>query len=95
MPRTRSDDSEVPEETPQDVVLQIVPVGPAAPAQVPTLDEAFVALCQAMSARLEENVPAQMHVEEIMGWHADGNHAVAWAHAILVLEQVLNVPLRG
>ena len=61
----------------------------------PTLDAAFVLLCQAMIARLEEDLPAQLHAEEIMGWHANGNVGVAWAHAILLLEQVIGVRLRG
>ena len=59
------------------------------------LDEAFMLLCRGMIERLEDDVPAQLHVEEIQGWYSNGNVAVAWAHAILVLEQVLGVPLRG
>jgi len=61
----------------------------------PTLDVAFVLLCQAMIVRLEDDLPAQLHAEEIMGWHANGNTGVAWAHAILLLEQVIGVRLRG
>ena len=66
---------------------------PAAPTT--TLDEAFMLLCRGMIEKLEDDVPAQLHVEEMQGWYTNGNVAVAWAHAILVLEQVLGVPLRG
>jgi len=48
-----------------------------------------------MIEQLEDDLPSQLHVEEILGWHANGNVGIAWAHAILILEQVIGVRLRG
>ena len=80
-------------ETEIPVIESVVDV-PGAPPTT-TLDEAFMLLCRGMIEQLEDDVPAQLHVEEMQGWYTNGNVAVAWAHAILVLEQVLGVPLRG
>jgi len=80
-------EAEMPVETAAEPETQVEPE--------PTLDAAFVLLCQAMIVRLEDDLPAQLHAEEIMGWHANGNTGVAWAHAVLLLEQVIGVRLRG
>ncbi len=65
------------------------------PMEPPTLGGAFFMLCEAMLPLLEDDLPEQLHVEQIMGFYANGNHAVAWTHAVLILEKVIGVPLRG
>lgn len=55
----------------------------------PSLDEAFHTLCRALYPLLADDMPAQMHSNDIRAIYADGNHFVAWRHAILLLEQVL------
>lgn len=63
------------------------------PTPIPTLDDAFMTLCMAMEPRLDENMPALMHCQEIQGWFQNGNYQIAWQHAIQLLEGVLGVPL--
>lgn len=55
----------------------------------PTLDEAFHTLCMALYPLLEDDMPAQMHSNDIRAMYADGNHVVGWRHAIMLLEQAL------
>ena len=69
--------------------------GPVSAQEPPTLGDAFRVLCEAMIPHLEDNVPAQLKCEEIQIWHANGNHAVAWTHAILLLEGILGVSIRA
>ena len=59
----------------------------------PTLEDAFYLLCEALCPHLEDNLPAQVHAQEIQGWHANGNVTVAWQHAVQLLEQVLGQKL--
>ena len=66
-----------------------VAVAPAPPA----LAEAFHLLCAAMLPYLEEDVPAQMKCEEIQAWHTNGNTAMAWTHAFMLLEGILGATL--
>ena len=82
-------------ESPDTVHIAAVPVGPIAShnREVPTLDDAFHMLCQAMEARFADNMPAQMHAGEIMGWYDNGNVVAAWQHAVQLLEQVLDAKL--
>ena len=69
-------------------------VGPLrAVNETPTLAEAFTMLCQALSAQLEDDLPAQLHCDEIQGWHANGNEGVAWQHAVQMLERVVGVKM--
>ena len=77
---------------PEDITE--APVVASAPTLVethgaPTLDEAFHTLCRAMYPLLDEDMPAQMHSNDIRAIYADGNRVVGWSHAILLLEQVL------
>ncbi|HEY5867085.1 MAG TPA: hypothetical protein VI542_16305 [Candidatus Tectomicrobia bacterium] len=73
--------------------VDVVPVGPITSTAAATLDGAFTLLCEALKARLEDDLPAQLHCDEIQGFYANGNHTIAWGHAILHLEQVLGAPL--
>ncbi len=87
MARTKHDAS-------QDEMDMMAPVEVAVAAPpVPTLQEAFTALCQALEPLLEESLPDQMHCQEIQGWYANGNHGISWAHAVQLLEQVLGQKL--
>ena len=79
------------DEMPAETVIQVVPVGPVVHEEPATLDAAFMLLCRAMMANLEEDVPSLMHVEEIMGWYVNGNHAIAWTHAVDTLGRVVGV----
>ena len=82
--------------TPATITLQVVPVTPVS-RTVATLDAAFMLLCEAMVVALDANddLPGVMHAEEIMGWYQNGNTAIAWQHAVLLLETAIGVPLRG
>lgn len=81
----------------EDVTIDIVPVGSAGrDPEPPSMDEAFETLCLALHEKLQEDLPAQMHVEEIMAWYSNGlangpNAPVCWQHAVALLEQVLGV----
>lgn len=69
------------------------------PEAVPTLREAFFTLCAAMTASLEENVPAADHCREIQAWmtnagsETDENAVQAWRHAVQLLEGMLGQSL--
>lgn len=89
MPRQKARD------IPAEIAVTIVPVGAAVPESIPTLDLAFTTLCRAMELPLGDNLPALARLEEIQIWYANGNHAVSWQHAIMLLEQVLDTPLRS
>lgn len=86
-PKTAQESTDLMPET-QDKSLMIA-------MESPTLDTAFTVLCAALLAHeaLQENLPAYSHVEEILGWYANGNHGIAWQHAIQILEGVINTPL--
>ena len=73
---------------PEEILLALG-AEPAQEASAPTLDEAFHMLCRAMYPLLEEDMPAQMHSNDIRAMYADGNHLVSWRHAVLLLEKVL------
>lgn len=79
----------MPEETTDgggaDLGLQAAP----APAAPPTLDDAFATLAGALLPLLEEDIPTRLHLQEVMGWHADGNQIVSWQHLAHLLEGVL------
>lgn len=83
---------DAPEETPE---MPVAPVQGEAALELapPTLEDAFRILCEAMMPHLEDNVPAYSHCLEIQRWHADGNHAIAFRHAIHLLEGILGVDL--
>lgn len=85
--RLVTDAMTAPHETPEPETPASVPLAP------PTLDEAFHTLCQALYPLLDEDLPRQMRSEEIRGWYQDGNHAIAWTHAMMLLESVLGVRL--
>ncbi len=102
MPQERAERiAESVETLPETLVLQVQPVGPAMPAPVapapPTLDAAFMVLCQALALALAEDIPGQAHADEIQGWYANGgsNIVVAWQHAVMLLERVLGAKLGG
>lgn len=76
----------------EDEDRMAVEVMPPAP---PTMDEAFHTLCRAMAVRLDENEPARLHCDDIRGWYANGNHVVAWTHAVQLLEGVLGATLHA
>lgn len=59
----------------------------------PSFDEAFMMLGKALVHHFADNIPAQLHAEEIQIWHINGNHVVAWQHAIQLLEQALDAKL--
>lgn len=61
----------------------------------PTLDLAFSTLCQALLGHptVQDNMASYSHLEDLLGWYANGNHGVAWQHAIQILEGVINTPL--
>jgi hypothetical protein len=71
-----------------------VPVAPVR-HQEASLDAAFMLLCQAMVAELEDDLPGSIHAEEIMGWYTNGNTDIAWQHAVMLLETTIGVRLRG
>ena|SRR3990167_3534094 len=75
---------------PPEPVVAVMPVPP-------TLGDAFRILCEAMAAHLEDDVPAQMHCDEIQSWYQNGpaNYRTCWTHAILMLEGIVGAPLRG
>ena len=70
-------------------------------AHVPTLEEAFFTLCAALSGRLDDNLTAWDHAQEIQAWMVNagddpGGKAqqhLAWQHAVMLLEQVLGQSL--
>lgn len=84
-------------ETPDENTLVVPPEleAPVVVPEPPTLDDAFTVLCQAMVARLDDNLPAQVHAQEVQAWFANGpaNHRAAWQHAVWLLEQVLGYAL--
>lgn len=60
------------------------------------MEQAFMTLCRAMVEQLED-LPSQLHAEEIMGWYQNGgdNIPIAWQHCVLLLEQATGVRVRG
>jgi hypothetical protein len=58
-------------------------------AAAPTLDEAFHTLCKALYPLLEDDIPSQMHSNDIRAMYEDGNRVIGWTHAVMLLEQVL------
>ena len=66
------------------------------PAHLPTLDEAFTALCDALAAHWDaaDNMPLYLRCQELAIVYDNGNHAYSWLHLITVLEQALGAPLR-
>ena len=77
------------------------PSGGMADAHAPTLQDAFYVLCHALEVHLEDDMPRWAHAQEIQGWMADsggdanglGQQALAWTHAIELLEGILGRPL--
>ncbi len=78
-----------PVQDPVNVMLQ--PDPPLQPMTVvpPTMDMAFMTLCQAMDPCFEDRIPEQIRCQEIMGWYDNGNHLAAWKEAVRLLEQVI------
>lgn len=93
-PRHRDQDDEEDmrdeDERPPEPVVAVAPTPP-------TLGDAFRILCEAMAAHLDDDVPAQMHCDEMQSWYQNGpaNYPTAWRHAILMLEGIVGAPLRG
>ena len=85
-----SDASAIPEGMIETPVVEVSPVASAPREEsAPTLDDAFHTLCRALYPLLEDDMPAQMHSNEIRAIYTDGNHGIAWTHAVMLLEQVL------
>ena len=76
-------------QTAEDISVNIVPVGSVKNNTPPTLENVFYMLCQALVEACKDNLGMSLHAEEIQGWYMDGNHTVAWAHAVMLLEQTL------
>jgi hypothetical protein len=81
---------------------ETTPVPDAAPAYTaPTLREAFYVLCEALAPHLVDDMPRWTHTQDIQGWMHDAGddatgraqEAMAWTHAVQLLEGVLGRPL--
>ena len=97
VPRTgRQHEQDVLDEDAQSVVAPLSAMMQAVAPTPPTLADAFRILCEAMAVQLEDDVPAQMHCDELQSWYQNGasNYAVCWRHAVLMLEGILGAPLR-
>ncbi len=62
---------------------------------MPTMDDAFATLCHAMLGKVaqEDNLALEERIHMIMGFYENKLHAIAWRHAVQILEQVLGEPL--
>ena len=78
---------------PDAYTVTVVPVGPITSTTDATLDNAFTMLCEALKERLDDDLPAQLHCDEIQGWYANGNEGVAWAARGQLLERVVGVKI--
>ena len=79
--------------SPDAYTVTVVPVGPITSTTDATLDSAFMMLCDALKTHLDDDLPAQLHCDEIQGWYANGNHGIAWAHAVQILERVVGAKM--
>lgn len=61
----------------------------------PTILQAFVDLAHAMEHEYvqREDLPAAARCQTIRIWADDGNHVVAWQHAVQLLEGIIGQPL--
>ena len=61
---------------------------------VPTLPRAFHTLCAAMRRELGDDLPEQSRIDACQEEFQEGREALAWSHAIGILEGVLGEPVR-
>lgn len=65
------------------------------PIESPTLDKAFLFLCQAIQACAEENQPVWLECAMLQEWYACGRRGPAWRRVLVLLEGVVGIPIRG
>ena len=96
-PRTRTTEADADASAEADLAAMPPPETDAPP----TLREAFTVLCRALEPHLQDDMPRWMHCQTIQGWLQDAGEdasgqaqeALAWTHAVALLEGVLGRPL--
>ena len=64
-------------------------------ADTPSLDTAFATLCTALLAHLGNDLVQERRVRQAQAFYAAGALGVAWTSILVVLEAVLDTPIRA